>query len=685
MPAEVFGYLRDDATFGEKMTLDLLKRNLPSDFRVFVETPIHGDREDRFPDFIITTNYGVIVIEVKDWIQLVRLDPSGCTVRTREQVERKESNPVTIARDMGIALEEHFKKKQLKKQLNGAIGWGHMAILPRLGLGAISQAKAVWGEDRVVSESEMRNPNILRSRLRNTIRADRIQNLTREQQDILRSVIYPITSIEKPDRDPIILDDVQTKIVAEKPAVEEKVETKTVEQQKEKQIDMFGSSVVPAAPDNTEAIESTLAALSERVAIRLIRGVAGSGKTLVLEQRAKFLSAQYPDWKILVLTYNDNLARSFQSVFNEQKNIEVRKYHTKCIDLLQLGSRHYDSSDNFIVRILPEFPSLSIFSPDFLSDEIDWIKDNGINDREAYLAAKRKGRGITVRVSTDQRQTIFDLFERCAEDLRARKMIDWGDLPIMTMNGFKDGTIQNPSYDAILIDEAQDFAPVWIKTVTGMLKPDKGVLFLADDPTQSIYKSYTWKEKGVPVVGHTRWLTVPYRNTFEIIQLANEMILRDEDLRIALTNEGLTLPTAKDMENIRHDERPLFIKVNGVDQEAEYIDNTISDLADKGISVSDMALLYLHKRDLDRVQRHLKTNKLRKESIHSFKGLEAEVIFIIGAEGAFDFDDTDAILKQKRVFYMAFTRSRRKLFVTYIRALPKQLSELSDHFDQIAL
>lgn len=683
MPAEVFGFLRDDATFGEKITLDLLKRNLPSDYRVFVETPIHGDREDRFPDFIIATNYGVIVIEVKDWIQLVRLDPSGCTIRTREQVERKESNPVTIAREMGIALEEHFRKKQLRKQLNGVIGWGHMAILPRLGLGAISQAKAVWGEERVISESEMRNPNILLSRLRNTIRADRIQNLTREQQEILRSVIYPITSIDKPDRDPIILDDVQTKIVAEKPAVEEKVETKTVEQQKEKQIDMFGSSVVPAAPDNTEAIESSLTALSERVAIRLIRGVAGSGKTLVLEQRAKFLSAQYPDWKILTLTFNDNLARNFQTVFKPYENIEAKKFLTKCIDLLGLGKREYDSSDNFIARVLPEFAVLEGFTAEFLADEIDWIKDNGLPDREAYLNAKRKGRGMNVRVSTFQRGAIYDLFERCAEDLKNRRMIDWGDLPIMVMNGYRDGTIQNPNYDAILIDEAQDFAPIWIKAVTGMLKPEKGVLFLADDPTQSIYKSYSWKEKGVPVVGHTRWLTVPYRNTFEIIQLANEMILRDDELKAALTNEGLTLPTAKDMENIRHDERPLFVKVSGVDEEAAFIDNTVADLVKKGISINDMALLYLHKKDMERMQKHLKTNKLRRESIHSFKGLEAEVIFIIGTEGAFASEDADEILRQKRVYYMAFTRSRRKLYVSYIRALPKQLSELSDHYDQI--
>lgn len=683
MPAEVFGYLRDDATFGEKTTLELLRRNLPSDYRVFVETPLQGTRELRNPDFIIATNYGVILIEVKDWVSIDEVNPGGCVVRARDNSIRKESNPVNIARDMGFALENHFNQKQLQKKINKPIGWGFMAILPRLGNLAIHNAREAWGENFVLSESDMRNPDILRNRIRNTIRADRIQNLTREEQDTLRAVIFPISYAEKPNKEPIILDEIQTKIVSERPSIEEKVEPHAVETQKEKQIELFGGAVVTSMPDNTESIEASIEKLSHRVAIRLIRGVAGSGKTIVLEQRAKFLAAQHEDWKILILTYNDNLSKSFQTVFSKYPNIEVKKFYSKCIDLLGLGKRDYDSPDNFIAKVLAEFPTLINYHRDFLADEIDWIKDNGISSRQAYLSARRKGRGTVVRVTLEHRNAIWDLFERCAEDLKNRKMIDWADLPLMLLDGYQSGAVANPNFDAILIDEAQDFAPVWIKAVTGMLKPEQGVLFLADDPTQSIYRSFTWKEKGIPVVGHTRWLTVPYRNTFEIIKLANEMILRDDELKGALTNEGLTLPNEKDMQNIRHDERPLFVKVESIDQEAAFIDNTIKDLVGKGFSINDMAMLYLHKKDVDRLSKHLKNSKLRRASIHSFKGLEAEVIFIVGTEGAFSITDVDEILKQKRIFYMAFTRSRKKLYVTYIRSLPKQLSELSDFFDQI--
>ena len=38
-----------------------------------------------------------------------------------------------------------------------------------------------------------------------------------------------------------------------------------------------------------------------------------------------------------------------------------------------------------------------------------------------------------------------------------------------------------------------------------------GLLFMADDPAQSIFRYYSWRERGIPVVGHTRRLHVPYQ------------------------------------------------------------------------------------------------------------------------------------------------------------------------------
>ena len=54
--AEVIGFLREDATYGEKQTLKHLKQNLPKDFAVYVESPIYQKRDIRYPDFVAVTN-----------------------------------------------------------------------------------------------------------------------------------------------------------------------------------------------------------------------------------------------------------------------------------------------------------------------------------------------------------------------------------------------------------------------------------------------------------------------------------------------------------------------------------------------------------------------------------------------------------------------------------------------------
>jgi hypothetical protein len=75
---EVIGYLRPDkATYGEKLVLQKLETSLPPDFTIYVECPLHDDRLEHFPDFIILANYGVVVLEVKDWVQIVKIDKYG--------------------------------------------------------------------------------------------------------------------------------------------------------------------------------------------------------------------------------------------------------------------------------------------------------------------------------------------------------------------------------------------------------------------------------------------------------------------------------------------------------------------------------------------------------------------------------------------------------------------------------
>ena len=56
---------------------------------------------------------------------------------------------------------------------------------------------------------------------------------------------------------------------------------------------------------------------------RMLRGVAGSGKTLVLTHRARHLHRLFPNYRILLLCYNRLLANALRLMVDETDKIEV--------------------------------------------------------------------------------------------------------------------------------------------------------------------------------------------------------------------------------------------------------------------------------------------------------------------------------------------------------------------------
>jgi hypothetical protein len=104
MPAEVIGYLKEDATSGEKRVLDLLSSSLPSDFYVYVECPLHDKKMERMPDFIILTTFGIVVLEVKDWVEILEADKFYAKIRSRAGAIYHKKSPVGQAREFAQIL-----------------------------------------------------------------------------------------------------------------------------------------------------------------------------------------------------------------------------------------------------------------------------------------------------------------------------------------------------------------------------------------------------------------------------------------------------------------------------------------------------------------------------------------------------------------------------------------------------
>ncbi len=213
--AEIVGDLRREATYGEKETLKFLRNNLPKEFTVYVETPIQKSRDLKYPDFTIVTNYGVIVLEVKDWVQIIQANPHHAIIRTRNNQERKENNPVDTARGYAITLSNEINQKRNRGLPGEAVPWSYAAVLPNLPSSVITRLQAVWGDEFVLGKHHLENPDILLDRLKNLFPAERMRPLTRDELDHIRAVIYPIVEITTEDQRVFVLDEQQEKLVAE--------------------------------------------------------------------------------------------------------------------------------------------------------------------------------------------------------------------------------------------------------------------------------------------------------------------------------------------------------------------------------------------------------------------------------------------------------------------------------------
>ena len=169
--------------------------------------------------------------------------------------------------------------------------------------------------------------------------------------------------------------------------------------------------------------------------------------------------------------------------------------------------------------------SIDKWGSDFLADEFTWMKESGRTNREDYISKPRDGRGGENGkiFSKEQKNEIYNIFDQYQYELKENSSFDWADLHEKTIKYLDEGIEIEKKYDVILIDEAQHFAPCWMKIITHFLKED-GVLFLCDDPSQSVYRFFSWKQKGINVVGKTRWLKIPYRNTKQIFEAAFSLI-----------------------------------------------------------------------------------------------------------------------------------------------------------------
>lgn len=165
--------------------------------------------------------------------------------------------------------------------------------------------------------------------------------------------------------------------------------------------------------------------------VQRIRGLAGSGKTIVLALKAAYLHAQHPDWKIAVTFHTRALKGQFRRLINT-------------------------------------------FHIEQTNEEPDWNNLQVINSWGAPGSSERNG--IYYSFCKQASVEYFDL-------TGAKEKYNQGyEFEGVCEHALKDATSDVPPiYDAILVDEAQDLSPAFLRICYRLLTKNKRLVYAYDE------------------------------------------------------------------------------------------------------------------------------------------------------------------------------------------------------------
>lgn len=435
--------------------------------------------------------------------------------------------------------------------------------------------------------------------------------------------------------------------------------------------------------------------------LRLINGVAGSGKSLIVLYRAHLLRRLFPRKRILVLTHNRaliyDLRRRYGRLSGEDERVDMYTFMGWCRQLWPADKawrdiiRHRDREELATQIWHRRLRDTAVSVRMFLS-EIDWTKDRLLFDEEAYVAADRTGRGFGLVAS--MRRRMYAAMVAYQDALQKRQLMDWGDVPRQLWRFWQQWDVALPRYDFILVDEAQFFAPIWFELIKGSLSPETGHLFLVADPSQGfLQRGQSWLASGLAVRGRVHRLNKSYRTTREILDFAT-LLYRT---RLPEDDDEIVVP---DMWQMPHGVVPILVPLTSRQDEITRVLNEIRQLIEQGVPKEHILVIHANYADVGQIVRRLNrmlgvgtavdpsqvdaNKQIRVCSLNAATGLESPIVFVMGVHDLYEKEHSLRLSEEERLelirdntrkLYMAVTRAGQRLVLTYVGQLPPSLKQ----------
>lgn len=594
---------------GERRVLDQLRQRLDDQHIVWHDLPV-GEAA-RQPDFIVLgPGLGLLLLEVKDW--------KLATIRqaTPDRVElATASGPVMTAhplrqvRDHAMALADLLQRDPALVHDDGPhrgrlalrYGWGAvMSNLRRAEVAALPGFDAVFPPARTLLRDDLDDsvdPETFVQRLSGLFTVDLAQRLTPAQRERIRWHLFPELRLGAPAPAPT---------PAEAP---------------------------PEVPDLLQVMDLQQEQVARTLGDghRVIHGVAGSGKTMILVHRARLLAREAePARPVLVLCYNRALADRIEALVAPDEplraRLQVRTFHGWCAELAR---RH---------RIAVPAP------PEGQDDA-----DAPARLAQAVIAAADAGRvplGGHHAVLIDEAHDFEDGWLRLAAamtDPAARRLL-------------------------VLYDDAQSIY-------------------------QRLRRRFSFTSVGIQARGRTSVLRLNYRNTAEVLGLALRFARgllpeRGRDREAGRDDEDDRVTGVAPSSSGRRGPRPVLIRARSAHEEAELLAARIADAVVAGTPLGEIAVLCRTRAQMAPIAEALARRGLPLQSmgsagfqhfdwsqagirlvtLHSAKGLEFAHVHVAGLQRLPWRDETleDAV----RLVYVAMTRATQSLVLSCCGSSP---------------
>jgi len=297
-------------TQGERRLAERLEQKLDDDYLVWYDVPV-GPRQSH-PDFVVLhPRRGLLILEVKDW----RLDTIQEANRQTWEIlpdgqPKSVINPIEQARHYAhqvvdaLARDAQLLSHDGKNKGALCFPWSYGVVFTHItrkqfeaaGLGAAIERHRVVCADEM---TETADPEGFQSRLWDMFPILMRGVLSLPQIDRIRWVLFPEVRVST-----------QASLFAETSAGDE-------------------------VPDIIRVMDLQQEQLARSLGDghRVIHGVAGSGKTMILAYRAEQLAASATAKPILVVCYNEPLAVKLAAVMQAKglaERVHVRNFHKWC-------------------------------------------------------------------------------------------------------------------------------------------------------------------------------------------------------------------------------------------------------------------------------------------------------------------------------------------------------------------